>query len=418
MGLMNKKRKIGFMALGLFLLCSGIFFAIFKVLQDRDIYIFSDCHPLIKKALEEEMAFRVATGQNIQEILNLIKVIYSQNPSIDKKKLKKDILNRMKTDLELFAILNKTIRTHPEGIVVPFPLSNHQMITAIKGAQPLIESDLDTLLEGNVPQGYDYQSSNLTHLVSNQENIYGDSKGTFLKTALFNIFLQLTNQTQTLNFNEMKRIWSETSPSFDKVPLPQNVGYSQFAQIDERFSTFPYFLEGNDDWKSGFLFYPHSGFSFGGSRYHPHPKLYGPEDCTSWVGKLTESPYAITTVDFLYAHRYYLPEEGAYVPEEWPTSSIGIYLKRFKPVPISNPSQDIKPGMIYVEKTFFDDDPTMKNTFGFGGHAALVLNVSKDGKHMDILGYARIMPEFEGFGITNISVESIYPRKVMFFSVQ
>jgi len=417
-GILQLALKAGFIAVGVFLFFSGSCFGTLREGQEGEIKIVSDSHPLIKKAREEEMAFRVATGQNIQDILNLIKIIYSQTPSIDKEQLKEEILDRMKTDIELFGVLNETLNIHKQNIVVPFPLLHNQMTMAIEGAQPLIESDLDKLLEGKVPQGYQYQLQDVTYLYSNNQDIYGGSKGTFLKTALFNILFQLINHTKALNFDELKRAWAETSPNYHIVPLPQGVGYAQLTQIDERFSDFPYLLGGNDPSEDSFLFFAHSGFSFGGNQYNPKGKLYEPEDCISWIRKITESPYAFTTLDLLYAYRYYLPEKGAYVPEEWPNSPIGQYLKRFKPIAISNPAQDIRPGLIFVEKSFSNDDPTMKNTVGIGGHAALVLNLSKNGTTIDTLSYARNMPVFEGFGVAAFTFQTGFPVKAMFFSVE
>jgi len=374
-------------------------------------------HPLVKRALQQEEDFRNATANDIKTTLYTIKDTCKSNGIIDPEDLKAQILERMKTDLDLLAILDANLKGLNVGTEVGYPLYYHKMKEALMGAIPLIQSSCDDLLDGNVPKGYAYQSSQITRLGDNPNNIYGNHKGTYLKTALFNVCLQLGRQIKTLDFDEMKTVWAETSPSYHITPLPKKLSYDQFVEIDGRFSTFPYFLA-RESWKSGYFFFAHSGYAFGGDRYNPHfpqGKLYGPEDCSSWIAKLTESPCPFSTLDQLYGYRSYLPEKGAYIWEGWSNTPKAKYLQRYRPVVIENPL-DIKPGQIYVSREFSNEDPMMKTTGGTGGHTALVLG--SEGNKVITLSYARSLPtlDFEGFGVKAFSVQTAHPTKVMFFN--
>jgi hypothetical protein len=377
-------------------------------------------HPLVRKALDEEASFRNATGQHIQDILDITKVIYSASDPVDEDKLRKRINERMETDLKLLEVLYEHIKGLKPGNEVSYPLYFNKMTEAIKGAQPLIHDHLETLLAGNVPLGYQYRSNKITHLAPNDEVIYGDSKGTFLKTALFNIFLQLSQNTDSLDFNKTKLSWVNDSPSYHMTTLPQKMGYDDFLKLDERFRDFPYFLKGDNEWSSGYFCFAHSGYAFGGDRNNPHfpnGKLYGAEDCSSWIAKLTGSPFSFSTVDQLYDYRVYLPEKGTYVPQNWESSPLGSYMKRYEPVAIYNPVRDIKAGQIHAFRVFSDEDPSMETTSGRSGHITLVLGAKNNGDIVT-LSYARNMPEYEGFGVKIFPYQTVFPKKVMFFNVQ
>lgn len=373
-------------------------------------------HPLVNKALQQEEDFRNATANDIKITLDTIKDTCKSNRSIDPEDLKAQILRRMKTDLELLAVLGANLKGLSVGTEVGYPLYYHKMKEALIGAIPLIQSSCDDFLKGKVPQGYEYQSPTITYLGDNPNNIYGNHKGTYLKTALFNVCLQLGQHTRALNFDEMKVVWAETSPSYHITPLPKTLGYDQFVEIDERFSAFPYFLKRNS-WKSGYFFFAHSGYAFGGDRHNPHfpqGKLYGPEDCSSEIAKLTGSPCPFSTLDQLYAYRSYLPEKGAFIREGWSTTPEAKYLQGYRPVVIEN-LLGIKPGQIYVSRNFSNEDPMMSNTAGTGGHTALVLGV--EGNNVITLSYARSLPtlDFEGYGIKAFPFQTAHPTKVMFF---
>ena len=118
-------------------------------------------------------------------------------------------------------------------------------------------------------------------------------------------------------------------------------------------------------------------------------------------------------MDQLYGYRYYLPEKGSYVPPEWPEGPVGKYFKTNAPVVIYEPSRDIKEGQVQALRTFAEDDQTMTNTAGKGGHTTLV--VGMQGNMVLTLSYARNMPEYEGFGLKMFPYESKFPQKVMFF---
>lgn len=352
-------------------------------------------------------------------MLDLIGSIFSANELLDEDKLKQKIKVRMEEDLSLLNILQDHIKPLKPGEQVSYSLQTNKMAEAIRGVEPLIQDYLETLLTGNVPVGYQYRSDKITVLEQNDLNIYGSSKATFLKTALFNIILQLAQNTHSFDFNNMKLSWANHSPTYHITPLPQKMGYDEFLKLDERFSHFPYFLKGDQKWAQGYFCFAHSGYAFGGDRDNPHfvkGKLYGPEDCSSWIEKLTGSPYSFSTQDQLYGYRHYLAESGAYIPAEWKGSPVGSNTARYKPVAILNPARGIKEGQIHTFRIFSDTDPSMQTTPGLRGHTTLVLGPKNNGDILT-LSYARNMPEYEGFGIKTFPYQTPFPKKTMFFNV-
>ena len=246
--------------------------ACLSMMEDETMEGIIPRHPLTQKVFREEAAFRAATGQNIQDILNTISAFNLKQDSWDPEKLQGKIQKRMDLDLELLGILNETIKSLKPVTEVTYPLLNNKMKEAITGARDsLIKPDsFFELLEGKVPQGYGYQSSKVTYLAPNKETIYADSKGTFLKTALFYIFRHLSRSTKQLDFETLKLTWANTSPSYHMTPLPEKFNYDSFINLDSRFSKFPYFLKGDKAWPSGYFFYAHSGYAFGGDTDNPH----------------------------------------------------------------------------------------------------------------------------------------------------
>jgi len=388
-------------------------------------------HPILKTVFQEEKAFRKATGNAIEQKLEEVKKMYQKQEEWDPEKLQQAIKNKIKEDLILLAAFNEAIKFLPvvetlEDNTVMYALRYHQMIEAIQGAsQELVDTNhFFELLEGNVPKGYAYHSDQITYLAPNDENIYGSSKGTFLKTALLYLYKALSEATNSnKKVYERKRLkWACSSPCYHITPLPASVNYNYLGNHNEKYWDSPWFLKGDDEIVHGYLFFAHSGYAFGGDTNNPrfinNPKIYVPEDCSSAICKWLKAP-RYSTLDQLYAYRHFAPELTGAVPETWLTTKTARWFAKGHLMPLlsTNVPEDIAPGCVYVSRRFADDDPdkTMSTSAGISGHTTFVVGVENN--RVLTIGYSRNMPEYEGFGLQEFPCLSDFPRKNMYWKV-
>ncbi len=170
------------------------------------------------------------------------------------------------------------------------------------------------------------------------------------------------------------------------------------------------------------LAFIHSGYAFGGYRNEPrYPyqppeslgKLNGPEDYSSFIGKLTLEIDQMSTADLWKC--YQSKQKGYPKGPDWEKSEISqqLLIKNYKVVAPNN----IQVGDIWAMRSFdTQKDPEMKGR-GKGGHTVLVVdNPDKDKNEVMTLGYNRNMPENEGFGEQKFPMYSKpYDGKRIFF---
>lgn len=117
-----------------------------------------------------------------------------------------------------------------------------------------------------------------------------------METALINIYLvcQGKNLLSEIDINNDKKYWIDQTPNAHVTPLPDQLKPEDIKVNDLNFTQCTYFY--NDAKTAKGLAFIHSGYTFGGyrneSRYLYQPpeflgKLNGPEDCSSFIGKLT-----------------------------------------------------------------------------------------------------------------------------------
>lgn len=377
--------------------------------------------PIVKVALENERSVRMQMGKEFKWALEDAQK-YTEDKTLSV--VKKQWSEKLETDLQLIRRLNAALEGFPVGVdrAISFPLSTNKVEAAILGAQELSDQ-LDCLYDGRVPQGYSFTTRiwDVTVLGTNSLTVYGSSKATFFATALFNLNIALKDfsKLQSLHFyDSSSRNWIDRSALAHIVPVPQEVWQKASGTNESLFDDFGYSY--SDQQSPRGLLTIHCGYAFGGHRNHPrypNGKAYGPQDCSSFMAKLTRSPVAFTTADQLCHYRLV---HGGEVPEPWKQGpEIGPLSELCDPLEVRDPQRDIRPGQILCVRRGFDtdQDPEMKKGFGRGGHTALVLGFQSRGSDSQVvtLAYNRDMPNFEGFGIQAVPLEEP-GKKMMFFS--
>lgn len=397
--------------------------------------------PILQKALKQEQGFRAKTEEELNDLLTATRKLMTEK---NKEQVKKATLERLSTDLELVAHLNTALdsgaykpkdtqpKDYTEGdkATCTYPLKFNKMALAIPGAKALISEHFeDIFCQESLPQGYVYHSkpSDITIIGKNPYSIYGDSKGTFLKTAAFSVYLTCAGITrlQDIGLKAGKGKWIDDTAMAHITHVPSSL---DLEKIDKRFEHFTYSFSDSEIPK-GFVFV-HSGYSFGGQRdtsyrYETGTKVFGPEDCSSWVSKLTGSPKQFSTIDQLYSYRLGLLRDfkitlGTLPSSDYASSPMATTMgDLFEPVVVKDPQKDIRSGQIYAHRSFDLAKDSDKQGPGAGGHTGVVMDFISNGKESNvvILAYGRDMPNEEGFGVQQFPFAP-ENRRVMLFSVK
>jgi hypothetical protein len=383
----------------------------------------------VTEALSQEWNFRKKTTEELDHLFAGLKKI---EPEEGIEVLQQKVSSKLEQDLDLTNYLNSTILKeykpgHPEKHVT-FPLKFNKMAIAIAGAQELTSTKFAKLLEGDLGDGYEYHTAvdDVTVLSENTDTIYGSSKGTFLKTAALTTLLVSDGKTHLYQANYLPLLgassWVDASAIAHVTPLPESIDLRRCIEKD--YSKYTYIFDDYAPSTSGFTFI-HSGYAFGGHRdesRYPNGKLFGPEDCSSWVAKLCASKIQFSTVDQLFHYRNCLirnneENEGILTDSSWANSGTELEMTRlFDAAKIKDPQRDILPGQLYVHRNFNEDKiEDIYNSPGKAGHTGLVLGFNSDGKDSKIItmAYGRDMPKVEGFGIQEFPLTSSN-KQVMF----
>lgn len=366
-------------------------------------------NPLVERALEAEQAFRHNT---IREIRKLTTDIACQSGNCDFDTLRGALFSRVRQDQDYFEWFQRDIKSYPLGHnpaknEIPYSVSTLRMHTITRGARSLLDENLGILFYGIEPSGYQINRSETTCL-GNQSTIWGNSKGTIFKTALIELALtmrdfalQESGKEKTFSrLTDLEYLNLDTSHLAHQVPIPEALyrAESSFTSTTQ----------------SGFtLTYIHSGYAYGGHRgesAYPNGKVGGPEDCSSFICKLTGTGPYVTTLN--QQHLYQSVFEPSFKPAlDWSQSPAGVSLGNIlKPMQIRDPQRDIKPGQVYTIRT---TAPSVAS------HTGLVLGFESNGRNskVRILNYNRAEPTIEGFGHNLAPYETTPVQKIMFFDV-
>lgn len=346
--------------------------------------------PYLQHALEQEIAFRSAVSSETYELQNLLKDID------DTAELKQQCLERLKKDLVWAQRLEKDLEGFtPNDILkndgdITWSLKTNKLPTIIPLTQDLIENSFPAIMDGSLTNQYMQELSSVADSSpKKKEQMHGSSGATILKNALFIILRHAKNFEPNVDESAL----FHTTPL---IPLPGIEACSYYYK----------------DLKSpahGELLFPHSGYAFGGMRGEQRhsKKIFGPQDCSSWVRHLCDIP-----VEFSTLHLFYLWKN---TENEWIRSEAARILKnRLKSVSVEDTS-DIKPGYIYVHRAFnLESDPSMSSTFGNSGHMGIIHHIDSEGRII-VLQYGRNMPTTEGFSLWE--AQPLPNRQIFYFEV-
>jgi len=376
-------------------------------------------HPLVKKAFQQELQWRTKTTAELDNVFLKLKEVTENTDNIPITQAQ--VLAKLRSDLELTKKLKAILRKeqYKPGINVTWAVKTNKMEEILTGTQNLVQIDNDfaaILNDYTVPMGYQYQTlpEDITYVGENTTTLYGSSKGTFLKTALLTAYQIGTRKTRLQELNLLptqNAAWIDESAMVHVSPLPADL---DLLSLDDGFAHYSYFFSDNITPQG--LAFVHSGYAFGGHRNeprYPKGKLFGPEDCSSWLAKLCNTE-TFSTLDQLFHYRLHM-REGIVDPtwREGPTPAMLADCYE-----VRDPQKDICPGQIYCHRVFNkEEDPTLQNSPGTGGHTTLVLGFASAGSDSKIvtIGDGRNMPTEEGLGIQAFPFNPPDNRKVMLF---
>ncbi len=377
-----------------------------------------EASPLVEYALIENYLYNQAIVVDQSRLLTFISSCpYNINPEA----LQKAALTRIDHDIAITAHLNEAIAyTQLYGEEdLTYSLQTNKMDKALMGAREIIADPIsfDAIIHGEYPFGFENDPA-FPLIIGETDTLFGNSNITYLNTALIEVGMSLLGpdaKIQDLSFSLGKH-WLDHSPMTHITPVNSAV-FEGSDFLKEEYKNNYSFSFHDDTTPLGFVFV-HSGYAFGGYRdedRYKDGKLFGPEDCSSWISKLCNCDIEFSTIDLLYTYRAQVEGNLDYIAPDWVNSRAATALfETFSPVKIIDPFTDIQPGQILVFRKFETADHTQDA--GMGGHVALVLGVTEEGQVVT-LNYQRDMPDKEGFGIGLFDAQSDDTKEVFFLKV-
>ncbi|MGD9591025.1 MAG: hypothetical protein AB7V32_00725 [Candidatus Berkiella sp.] len=387
----------------------------------------SKLHQLVKVAYQSSDLVQDAVLQHQQyyqkiyeeqnALLEQNAIMAAQFTQSDLSVLQAQVIARIDNDISCIQSLNQMIVTNTElNADATWSLRTNKMENILFNAKELILDDavFIQLVKG---QTLDDLSPPEIVILGDSAAIYGNSKLTYLNSAILEINLSLLGQESKIQHVLMNDYnnWVDTSAIVHVTPLP--ISFSNIDIVADFSKNFSFYFS-DPLTPEGFTFV-HSGYAFGGHREearYPDGKNFGPEDCSSWIAKIIGSEVLFSTIDQLYTYRMGQDEATRdYVDATWLNSDSAKTMDVLDPVYVENPFTDIHPGQVFAFRTF--DTADHSSSAGISGHTALVIGVRENG-NVVTLNYARNMPIIEGFGISEYSWQSTASKETMFFDVK
>jgi len=374
---------------------------------------------IVKDALQQEQHYyqQVSADQNF--LLQQNHDLFSHQ-TLELPALKTKVLAKIDQDLSYVQQLNQALAVgfEPGEGDLTWALKTNKMENILTEAKNLLTQDdtFNAIAQGQLPSGVDNVPPHPV-ILGDLTSIYGNSKVTYLSTAILEVNLSLHEgnfQVQDIVSPDDALNWIDQSAMTHVTPIPSEIHPNQIASdFTDQFS----FYFSDDLTPQGFAFV-HSGYAFGGQRLedrYADGKALGPEDCSSWIAKLAQAETEFSTIDQLYTYRMGLPEESrGFIDPDWHSTQYAKTQNVLSPVVVKDVN-DIHPGQVFAFRDF--DSADHLNSSGVSGHTALVLGMRENG-NVVTLGYARGMPQFEGFGIKEFYWNSTDTRETMFFDIK
>jgi len=376
---------------------------------------------LIQKALAQEAYFNQEVHADQAYLLAIIQDL-THTTTPDLELLQTSTLARIDRDLDFVQKMNTYLQDEkPAGAT--WALKINKMSEVLTGAKEILSDpeSFHAIAQGQFPTAFEALPPHPVHL-GDLTTPYGNSQVTFLSAALAELSMDLLGEKSKIQHipSGIPGAWIDSTHIAHVTPFSSAIDPEK---IDAHFTQDFSFYFSDPITPQGFAFI-HSGYAFGGHRLEPryegegHEKI-GPEDCSSWISKLTECAVSFSTIEQLYTYRLSLPEsERGYVDPNWiGTDRPKAIQATLSPVIIENPLEDIHAGQIFAFRTFATEEH--QDSAGTGGHTALVLDLCQEGKSLNVvtLAFARNMPDVEGFGIQAFPWASDAHKETMFFNV-
>lgn len=395
--------------------------------------------PIIQEALRQERSLRERTAKELSALLlaqtKLTAEIEKSKSELEFTKIKKSVEANLKRDAELMDVINAKLVPHKAGAKVgttsiTYPLKFNKMKLILAGtsdtdlgAQSVVQSHFDKLFYGDMPENYDFKytpSAITIHgdgkklgKMSQSPSIYGNSKASYYKAAVITTHLTCLDKSLLSDIallSDEQGPWFKRSAMIHSTPIPADFN---LTTADARFTQFPYLADNQ-------FHYIHSGYSYGGGR-DGSKNPWAPEDCSSWIAKITACPVTYSTVDQLCFYRVkmnfgFVPKPWLTAPELAPMTEIYDVVDPLKAEmgQAVHVFSQCKFNVPVDAKTKMDDMLTT-------GHTGVVLGVAGKGKDAElaVLSYNRDMPTTEGFGVVSYPLFPSDPHtKLMLFSVK
>tara|TARA_R110002110_G_C13469307_1_gene719852 strand:+ start:19136 stop:20479 length:1344 start_codon:yes stop_codon:yes gene_type:complete len=351
--------------------------------------------PLAQFGLIESYLYNYAINAEQSMFLDMS----SQYVVPDINVLQNQVIDRIDNDIAITSAFNNAISFTNEHL--GYSLRTNKMNEALVGARDIIADPISfaCILNGEFPPGFEEEPA-FPIVISSEDSYFGNSNNTFLSTALVETAVSLLGPDAQIGDlgNHIDQIWLDHSAIIHITPVNLTIFNEDLPFLDDYLANYTFSFS-DETTPLGFTFV-HSGYAFGGFRdeeRYIEGKLFGPEDCSSWIAKLCNSDIEFSTVDLLFTYRTLLDGNNDFVSNEWLHSEAAYeMLGAFAPIAIVDPFTDILPGFVMAFRSFQDSDHSMDA--GYSGHVALVLGVNEQAEVVT-LTYTRDMPGTEGFGL-------------------
>ncbi|MBT4884534.1 MAG: hypothetical protein HON55_00095 [Legionellales bacterium] len=327
---------------------------------------FSTSH-ILSKGINEirERQLQIKHEQDL--LLEKNKESYEDFVDVSGERLSQVVRSNVWQDNMYIKSFSDNIYRYKDKSLIPASVKTNKMNYIFDGTISLFgdnESEICKIASGKVPCSLFNEVYNIPDFGG---EFWGSPAVSFLSNAILSTYFTLTEST------------------INDIPLDSAISHVAPLPVDFTLSSRCRYAYRSKKGLHGFGFI-HSGYSFGGHNgeesLYPLGKKFGPEDCDSWVAKITSSIYKFSNLD-LFANYRLLTGSGSVFNNWLPLTAIGYIGCRYKPVSAA----EIQPGDIHLTR-FFDIRNNIYKTAGFGGNTAIVVE-KIDENTVSTLGYNR-----------------------------
>lgn len=374
--------------------------------------------PIIQTALKND---KESKEKAIEDMSALSAFIQKNGTTVDVDSLLEKVKTRLEQEKQNLDSLSATLKPLAAGSHVTWSLKTNKMALAIDDllANYVTAPNLSTLLSGD--HMFDMSLTEESFPAVLGKGFWGTTQGTryeLFLTAVAAELMDAAGKSPVPGFSALEAagINIDESPIAHIVPLPTQS--SDLKELTTSLFFVPDYLEG----QPGFL-QTHTGFLFGGHRNvdegssleprYPHGKRFGPEDCSSSVGKICGYNHVIATLyQWMFWKESFDKESyesilGQIAAE--PAADIrkkmlelGSHFEAIDP-------KDVQPGDVFGWRTQSEGKP-----LGIGGHTGIFIGTAANSNPL-ILGPNRGLPEtqMDGFGLEEREMKDTFEKFAM-----